>query len=229
MLARLLVAAVAALIVTAAPAQLPAAAKPLTAEQLREDLRVMADTLRRKHPGVFHFTSRDAFERAVAQLHADLPRLSVAEAHVAMNRIASSVGDAHTFLEGPEGDPRLPINWERFGDEIRVIHAQPDYRDAVGTKVVAIGGKPVEEAFRRALELAAPNEHMALREWWATDFLARGVMLRGLKLAEPNGRVKCPDRHRHLFGRNGQCRPLPDPDQCNGGGDADRREAEQLF
>lgn len=161
----------------------------LTGEQLREDLRVMADTLRRRHPGLSHFTPRATFERAVSALDAELPRLNRDQAFVALNRIAVMAGDAHTFLEGSPGDPQLAVHVGLFGNELRVDATQPGLRRALGTRVVAIGPTPIAQAMDMAVALAAPNEHLSLRQAWAAGFLNRAEMLRGLGLAPSTGPV----------------------------------------
>lgn len=186
---RVLVIVSAMLGLSAAIAQRGQAPGPLTAEQLQEDLDVMAETLRRRHPGLSHFTPRPVFEKAVSDLRAELPRLTRDQAFVALNRIAVMAGDAHTFLEPSPNEPRLAVHLIRFGDELRVDFAQQGFQSAVGARVVAIGSIPVGQALAMAEALAAPNEHRGLREAWAADFLNRAEMLRGLDLAPASGPV----------------------------------------
>jgi hypothetical protein len=168
------------------PANYPAG---LTAEQLRQDLKVMADTLRRKHPGLDHFTPKERFEQSVRELDARLGALDPDAAFVAFNRITASVGDAHTFVDTRPGAPLMPIALGRFGDEIRVVGAAAGLDRALGARVTAIGGIPIADALARALELAARDENMPLREAWATSFLSRGELLHGLGLAPSGGHV----------------------------------------
>jgi hypothetical protein len=49
--------------------------RPLTKEQWREDLRYFARELPRRHKNLFHATSREQFERSVAELHEEIPTL----------------------------------------------------------------------------------------------------------------------------------------------------------
>jgi hypothetical protein len=49
--------------------------RPLTKEQWREDLRYFARELPRRHKNLFHATSREQFERRVAELHEEIPTL----------------------------------------------------------------------------------------------------------------------------------------------------------
>jgi hypothetical protein len=171
----------------AVPPAAPANSPPdLTAEQMRQDLAVMVDALRRKHPGLYHLTPKEMFDRNVADLDSRLGRLNPDEAFVVFNRITAAVGDAHTFVDRREGAPQMPLVIRKYGDDFRVVAVQRGYERAVGTKVVAVGGVPIASAFAKALELAANDENMPLREGWAADFLSRGELLHGLGLS-PSG------------------------------------------
>lgn len=161
----------------------------LTPDLLRQDLRAMAETLRTRHRGVFHFTRRDRFEASLAELERGLTDMNPNQAFVGFARIAAAVGDAHTYLEIPADSPRLPVLIARFGEEFRIAAAIPGYERALGARLVAVGSVPAEQAYERALELAARNENLPLRELWATNFLTSGVILNGLGLAPSERRA----------------------------------------
>jgi len=97
-------------------------------------------------------------------------------------RIANLIGDGHTGVPLPPDRAVLPITLGRFGDEVRVVAAGPGLERALGARVVAIGGTPIAEAWRRALTLTPREELPALQAGRAAAYLTRGLLLHGLKI-----------------------------------------------
>ena len=121
----------------------------LPAEQWREDLRFLASELPQKHKNAFHRVSREQFERAVAELDARIPALQHGDVVMELSRIVAMVGDGHTNLGWRGLFPRVPLQLFWFGDELRVTATTDAYRQALGARVVSIGGVSIREAFRR--------------------------------------------------------------------------------
>ena len=121
----------------------------LPAAQWREDLRFLATELPRKHKNAFHRVSREQFERAVAELDARIPTLQHGDVVMELSRIAAMIGDGHTSLGWRGLFPRVPLRLSWFGDALRVTATTDAYRQAVGARVVAIGGVSIREAYRR--------------------------------------------------------------------------------
>lgn len=164
----------------AAGAQAPAAVTPapaaartdgpvydLTPEQWREDLRFMAEEMERRHADLFHTVSRDAFRKAVADLHARIPTLERNEIIVGMMRIAAMVGDGHTRVDPRKdkrfGFPSLPLKLYLFEDGLYVRAAAPAHADLVGARIEAIGGVAVGEAIRRAGEISSVDNEVGTK------------------------------------------------------------------
>lgn len=148
---------------TAAPAAIPA----LTAEQWREDLRFMVAEMERRHRNLYHQVSREAFAAAVADLDRRIPSLERNAIIVGFMRLAAMVGDGHTRVD-PRKDaafrfPSLPLKLYLFDDGLYVRAAAAGRADLVGARVEAIGGVPVEEAIRRAAELASRDNAIGPR------------------------------------------------------------------
>jgi hypothetical protein len=161
----LAVAALAAAIATTAPAQ--TAAPPLTSAQWRQDLRFMATEMEQRHPNLYHHVSRAAFKAAVADLDARIPTLQRNEIIVGMMRIAAMVGDGHTRVE-PRKDkafqfPSLPIKLYDFDDGIFVRAVAPGQEALLGARVEAVGGVPIDQAWKRIAPLVAADNMMAAR------------------------------------------------------------------
>ena len=119
----------------------------LTKEQWRQDLKHLAEGLTRRHKNAFHTVSREAFERAVAELDAAIPSLQEAEIIVRLQQIAALVGDAHTTLSTFPSKTfrRYPLSLVWFGGELRVTRTVAAYRRALGGRVLRIGDVSVED------------------------------------------------------------------------------------
>ena len=151
----------------AACGQADAGPREVTPEQWRQDLAWLAKKLPDKHGNAFHQVSRADFETAVARLDERIPDLERHEVLVELGRIVALVGDGHTELWLPQeatGFRRLPIAAGYFGGELYVFAAQPDHVELLGSRIVAIGGVPVEQAYERVVPLIGrDNEYEYLR------------------------------------------------------------------
>lgn len=165
--------------------QLPA----LTSEQWREDLRQFATELPRRHANAFHATPRDQFERAVAQLDADIPSLLPHQIVVRLLQITAAVGDLHTHVQLPQALPRYPLTLFWFGSDLRIVRAAPAYEAALGGSVVAIDGMPIAEVQQRILSVCSRAEN----EWHvlgaSSRYLTFAAVLHSLGVVKQPGRA----------------------------------------
>ena len=82
----------------------------LTAEQWREDLRVMMDELARRHRSLYHTTSAAAFDSAAKALHARIPTLARHEIILELARIvAQRRGRSYQHLPDAQCRDRLSL------------------------------------------------------------------------------------------------------------------------
>ena len=121
----------------------------LTAEKWREDLRYLAAELPRKHKNAFHSVTREQFERAVAELDAEIPSMQDSDVVMGLSRIVAMIGDGHTHLQWGRLYPNVPLRLYWFGRELRVTGTVAAYRRALGSRVVRVGGAATAEAYRR--------------------------------------------------------------------------------
>jgi hypothetical protein len=133
----------------------------LTADQWREDLRYLATELAKRHKNLYHATSRESFERAVADLDAVIPSLQPHQIVVRMKQITATVGDGHTGVHLPPSFKRYPLGLFWLGPDLRVTAAAKEYQKALGARVVKIGALPIEqvEARVRSCFPSAENEN----------------------------------------------------------------------
>lgn len=113
----------------------------------RANLDTLASELPRRHPAPFARTSEAAFRAAVDDLARALPTLTDDQRIVGLARIVALIGDGHTVLDpGGRRAEVYPLALGWFTDGVVVVDADDAHRDAIGARVVEVGGRPIDEA-----------------------------------------------------------------------------------
>ncbi|HKY31863.1 MAG TPA: hypothetical protein VJV23_04945 [Candidatus Polarisedimenticolia bacterium] len=115
-----------------------------------EDVAYFARELPRRHKNLYHTMPREQFEASVRELEAAVASLADHEIVVRLSQIAAKVGDGHTRVHIPASFGRYPLGLYWFGSDLRVIAATPEHEAALGSRVVGIGGKSLDEVQARA-------------------------------------------------------------------------------
>lgn len=144
----------------------------LTAGEWQQDLDFLANEIATKHRDPFHFASRAEFDQAVSDLRQRIPSMEDYEVVAGLQRLAALVGDGHTFVDTSGVNGRFPLEGFWFGDEFRVIRAAPEYREALGARIVAIGAVSIGEARRNIQQFVSQGEN----RWYALHASARALM-----------------------------------------------------
>lgn len=160
----------------------------IPSKEWREDLRYLARELPKHHANAFHYTSREEFEEFVTQLDGPLLHSDSDAAWVGLQRLTSLVGDAHTYLQTPRDSADLPIDIARFGAEWRVVRIDPGLKNAIGARVLKIGGVPIERASEMGRELFSRDENPTAGDSFLNSALTTGATLHGLGIT-PNRNV----------------------------------------
>jgi hypothetical protein len=141
----------------------------LTADEWRQDLHVLATEVARRHKNAFAYAAKEKFDRAVADLDKRIPPLKGYEIMVGMMRILALVGDGHTRCDDVFNNfSQFPIELYWFGDDLRVIRTTPEYKEALGKRVIAIGSTPIAAADQDVRGLIEKHE----TEGWIKRFSA---------------------------------------------------------
>jgi hypothetical protein len=134
----------------------------------REDLQFLAREIPKRHKDAFHRVTREQFERAVAELDAQIPALDDDRIALGLARIVAMIGDGHTTLNWHWSYRAVPLNLFWFGPELRVTSTIAPYRRALGARVVRVGGVSLGEAFNRVQPFIAQGEN----EWFVKSHSA---------------------------------------------------------
>lgn len=156
----------------------------LSAQQWREDLGYLADTLRGEHRNPFHTVSPEAFRGAVRALHGRIPSLAGHEVIVELTRLIALIGDGHSILRLNEvpGFRRYPINIYRFSDGLFIQSSWSEH-DVAGSRLVAIEGTPAEDAYAMMRPLVSQDNEMGMAAM-APELLPIPEVLHAVGLAQ---------------------------------------------
>lgn len=147
--------------------QLPAAkaaARDLTAEQWREDLRYFATQFPKMHRNAFHSIPREEWESAVQRLEERIPQLKRHQIIGEISKLVARIGDGHTcfhsFYSPEVGFRRYPVSFYYFSDGLYVRAADPRYANIVGGRVVKLGKVTAEQAMQAASTVDGRDNEM---------------------------------------------------------------------
>jgi hypothetical protein len=145
----------------------------------RSDLALVADTMSRVHPNLYHSVSRERFRAELDSLSARVPSLDHDQLTVELGRIVALVGDGHTRLTFPFDSAagfftghsttapplvpgpsfgHLPLRLGLFSDGLYVVRTTAAHRALLGGRVVEIGTMPVSTAMA-AVEPAVQRDN----------------------------------------------------------------------
>jgi tetratricopeptide (TPR) repeat protein len=109
--------------------------------------------------------------RQYRQLRRDIPKLTDQQLLVGLNRMLAGLKMGHTGLWSSSEIEinQLPLQPWAFPEGVFITDAGPGHADLVGTRLIAVGGAPVEVALRAVNELQSIDGDM--------DYLRMGILL----------------------------------------------------
>jgi hypothetical protein len=158
----------------------------LTADQWREDLRMMMAQLPSVHRNLYHTTAPASFDSAARALHERIPTLARHEIILELARIVALAGDGHTNIyptrDAAIGFRTLPVALYLFRDGMHVRAAHRIHADLAGARVLRIGGVAIDEAYQRVRPYIGRDNEMGVR-FFAPQLLAMPEVLHAIGLA----------------------------------------------
>jgi hypothetical protein len=124
--------------------------RAFTTEQWLQDIEFVVTQLKAYHPHLHYRVSEAGFEAAVERSRAAIRRArSDLEAFFAIRTTIASVQDGHTQLSDPGRIPiydrRFPFRVDRFTDGVFITVIARKHRQALGARVTAVNGTPIED------------------------------------------------------------------------------------
>ena len=169
-------------------------AQPEAGTAAADDVRFLGAEMERIHPNLFHTVSRDRFRSEVERLAARADGLERDELLVELLRIVAMTGerDGHMGLFPLVDHARplhlAPIRVWAFPEGMYVL-SSPNRPELVGSKVVALWGRPADEvaALVRPLVTRDNEWSLLLR---LPEFMITGEILHGLGIAPTADELK---------------------------------------
>ncbi|MGE0352091.1 MAG: hypothetical protein AB7I33_11005 [Gemmatimonadales bacterium] len=164
---------------------------PAQSAAWREDLKVLATELPRRHKNFFYRLQPAAFDSAVAGLDARIPGLRRQDVIVGFMRLVAMGRDGHTSLNpmfSPLGFHYYPVEFYVFKDGLFIRRAAPEYRTLAGARVRRIGRVSADSALMAVAPVISHENHQLLKAF-APFYLAIPEVLDALGLADGSDSV----------------------------------------
>lgn len=169
------------------------AQRALTNVQWQQDLAAMQDGMRKTHKDLYHTVSQAKLEAAFRQLSVEIPSLGDDAITVRLMEIAAMVRDGHSGVDVSfrNGNTHVAVWLARYDNGLYVRVAAKEYPQAVGARVMAIGGVPWQEALRRIDSIVDcdPGNDGQRWSWQPSLYLSDPLILHGLGMSASNTEV----------------------------------------
>jgi len=174
-------------------AQVPMFVAPSNELGWKQDLHYMTAEIPRRHINAFHTLTRAQFDRVVSELDSAIPTLDKDQIVVGLMRITTMLGDGHTRIAIPPNFHSFPLEAYWFGNTLRVTKVAPQYRRALGTRVVQIEDTSIEDAYKAIRTLIPQGENDLWVRRFSPLFLVCAELLHGLRI------LPIANRGRYMF------------------------------
>ena len=148
------------------------------------DVDFLESAIRDTHPDPQRMRARDEWAPKIASIRQRAGELSDGRFFLELSSLVALLQDGHTrLLPSLDGDASrwYPIRFECFDDGVFVLAAGERYASLVGGRVVALGGKPIDDVLTAAAP-AVPGDNPEGAETILERLLDSPVFLEGLGL-----------------------------------------------
>jgi hypothetical protein len=160
--------------------------EPITAEGVRSGVQFVADRIFALYPAPYRFHSGAEWQIRLCDIKRRADHIDQARLFIEVSRLLGMLKDAHSWAAIDDGSHlfswAMPLRFWKFDDGIYIRAAAPEWARLVGTRVVAVGGVPIDEAWQRLTQDGGANESVATKA--AQVFLEIPDYLRALGLAQ---------------------------------------------
>jgi hypothetical protein len=161
-------------------------------EGWRADVAFLARETARRKPLRFAEEVEQEITEGFARLREDIPELTDAQVLVRLQRLLVRLRDGHAFVEPPKDrddlNLLLPVQFYTFEEGLFITATDPAYGSALGAKVLAFDGRPVDEVTAALNTVICRDNDYTPKErlpWW----LRKSPTLHALGLTDDPGKV----------------------------------------
>ena len=158
-------------------------------ERWAEDIASLVRRMEELHPDLTHGVSSEAIHTAADSLVERVPELSDDQILVGLMGLVAMVSahgrDGHMGIwppDNPSAVHRFPLRLWEFPEGLFVTAAMEPHEDLVGSRIVAVNGRSIDEVIAR-LDPVVPRDNASNLRAARTVFLTSAEVLSGLGLA----------------------------------------------
>jgi len=152
-------------------------------DRWRQDIDFYATTIKQTHPEPFANIPSEEFDGMVRELSGQVGRLTDLQVVLAMNRIASRMGDGHTSMVALPGVRLFSVRLLWLADGWYVVDAGSTNLRMLGRKVTRIAGLAIAQVEEMASGVF-PHENEAAVKALAATYLVSPELLQGMGAIE---------------------------------------------
>jgi hypothetical protein len=166
----------------------PAGRKLDRDESWRADVRFLYDESRRVNPEYRNGDLPAEVTRRRDQLLRDVPRLSDEQIHIRMRGMLAPLHQGHTSFWPMPGSRYLPLRLHAFPEGVYVVEAHGGAKGLAGSRLVALGSMPAEEAWLKLSQVRSVDGDM--EHLWGVFELVATSTLKGLGAIDAEDKVE---------------------------------------
>ncbi|MFT6732000.1 MAG: hypothetical protein ACJAS9_000175 [Polaribacter sp.] len=155
------------------------------AQSWQFDLNFLVSEIKRLHVDIYHSVNKKVFEQMVASISDKIPSLSDREIVFGFMKLVAAMGNGHNFIVPTYSDRgsfnQLPLQFYKFSDGLFIVGADQQYKQLIGSKVVAFGKTDVAEALSKTQIINARDNEMQ-QLWLGPHYLSLPSVLKGLNI-----------------------------------------------
>ena len=116
------------------------------------DLKLYESRLPSRHPLLFFKVKHSVFRENLSRLKSSLPKLTDGQAYLELQRVTAAMSDDHTAVASTEimrNMEQYPLAIRVFGNELYILAIAEENKQALGAKIISIGGVPIAAALSK--------------------------------------------------------------------------------
>ncbi len=155
------------------------------------DLDSLEQLIITKHVNPFWINSKEDFELTVSQARSRIMNMTECNESCLVEyfKVIAAIGDGHSAINGNsryELFGYFPLSLRWFDGELRVMRTIDKYKSAIGSKIVAVDGMPLNDVMER-LKMVIPQANIYRFQKFVGSYLHLPGLLYGLGITnDPN-------------------------------------------
>lgn len=154
----------------------------------QKDLDYLAEELPKKHKNLFFKLSKEEFNNEINDLKQSVNKMSDDEIEMGINKIMTSIGDAHTGAN-ISSEKMFPMDLYWFDDGIYVINTIDEYNQINYKKLIKINDKSIDEVVKSISEII-PHDNEAGIKSQINFYLVMPTVLKALNIIDKDDDIK---------------------------------------